>query len=302
MGKLFRIHIRPHGGTDDMHATFQHCLKHGLLGVGWRVDDFTQTTEWEVYEQAARHVHDDLQQPIYIYDNVEPGDLVWTRDPDGQYYLARVTSGWEYWTSDESRENDIDIGNVFRCEFGEVALDQVPGKVVSSFGARGRSIQKIDDSSARVYSRHMWNLYVGRCVYEVDLSKFPDIFTMLDPEETEDLVFLYLQSRGWYVVPNSRKGNTLRFEFMLAHSETGEKALTQVKTGNVWLNVDSYATHPWHIFLFQSNEHYDGQRPDNVTCISRDELATFLETNVRLFPQAFRTKLEMISNRRAVAQ
>ena len=69
---------------------------------------------------------------------------------------------------------------------------------------------------------------------------------------------MYLQSRGWYVVPNSRKGNTMRFEFMLACSRTGEKALVQVKTGKVPLNIDSYANDGCRIFLFQSNEHYEG--------------------------------------------
>ena len=136
-------------------------------------------------------------------------------------------------------------------------------------------------------TQHLWNDCANQQVYDVDTTDFPDIFTMLDPEETEDLVFLYLQSQGWYVVPNSRKGNTLRFEFMLAHSETGAKALTQVKTGDVQLNVDCYANHPWHIFLFQSNEYYEGQRADNVTCIRRDDLDAFLQDTVHLFPQSF---------------
>ena len=217
---LFRIHIRPKGGTDDMDATFQYCLDNDFLGVGWRVVELASTEDWEVYEQAATPKHGSIQQPRYIYNNVHPGDLVWTRDPDGQYYLARVTSPWEYWTSVEGRERDIDIANIFRCDFHVVPLDAVPGTVVASFDARGMSIQRINARSAWAYSQYLWNRHAKHQVYDVDTDDFPDIFTMLDPEETEDLVFLYLQSRGWYVVPNSRKGNTLRFEFMLAHSET----------------------------------------------------------------------------------
>ena len=294
MSNLFRIHIRPRGGNTDMYATFQYCLANGVLGVGWRVDEINETTEWEVYERLAASWYDSLQQPRYIYDNIEQEDLIWTRDPDGRYFLARVRTGWEYWTTPHSREMDIDIANIFRCAFHEVPLDAVPGRVVSSFGFRGRSIQQIKDSSARTYSQHLWNSYADEQVYDVDMADFPDIFTMLDPEETEDLVFLYLQSRGWYVVPNSRKGNTLRFEFMLAHSGTGEKALTQIKTGDARLNIDCYADHPWRIFLFQSNEHYDGQDADNVTCISRRELAAFLECQINLLPQSFQTKFEMV--------
>lgn len=294
---LFRIHIRPHGGTDNMAATFQYCLDNRVLGVGWRVEGLANTDDWEDYEQAAAPVYQSIEQPRYICRNVVPGDLVWTRDPKGQYYLARVTMSWRYRTTPEAWEMDIDIANVFHCDFCEVALDEVPGTVVSHFGLRGRSIQRIHDRGTLVYSQFLWNRFADQQVYEVDVADFPDIFAMLDAEETEDLVFLYLQSQGWYVVPNSRKGNTLRFEFMLTHSETGEKALTQVKTGNVRLNVDCYANDSQRIFLFQSNEKYDGQRADNVECISRRELADFLCDRVCLFPESFRTKLNLVGCR-----
>lgn len=296
MPNLFRIHIRPSGGTEDMEATFQHCLDNGLLGVGWRVDGLPNAADWDTYEQAAEQEHDSIQQPRYIYNYVEPGDLVWTRDTNAQYYLARVRSGWEYWIPHEALENDIDIANVFRCDFCAVELDEVPGVVVSSFGARGHSIQRILDSSAAVYSQHRWNLYADDQIYDVDLAGLPDIFEMLDAEETEDIVFLYLQSKGWYVIPNSRQGNTLRFEFMLVDSATGERALTQVKCGGARLNVDDYADHGWHIYLFQAYELYDGGPAENVTCITRDELVTFLQDNVEWLPQSIQTKLEMVAN------
>ena len=298
MSKLFRIHIRPHGGNKDMYATFQYCLDNGVLGVGWRVDEINETQEWEVYDRLAAPLYDSLQQPRYIHDNVTQGDLAWTRDPDGRYFLARVRSGWEYWTTPEGREMDIDIANIFRCESKEIPLDAVPGRVVSSFDFRGKSIQQIRDPSALAYSQHLWNGYFGDEVYDVDMADFPDIFAMLDPEETEDLVFLHLQSRGWYVVPNSRRGNTLRFEYMLADPATGEKALTQVKTGSVRLNIDCYADHPWRIFLFQSNEYYDGRCASNVICITRGELTDFLQEHIRLFPQSFQKKLEMVAKRK----
>ncbi|MCY4498158.1 MAG: hypothetical protein OXC14_12820 [Rhodospirillaceae bacterium] len=263
-----------------MAATFQYCLDNGFLGVGWRVDNLTNTRDWKEYERAGVPLHQSIQKPRYIYENVTVGDLVWTRDPAGQYYLARVTGGWQYLTNPKEQELNIDIENVFHCEFYRVPLDAVPGTVVSGFGARGRTIQQIHNLSARVYSQHLWNGWVEQRIYEIDVADFPDIFAMLDPEETEDLVFLYLQNQGWYVVPNSRKSNTLRFEFMLAHSETGEKALTQVKTGNVSLNIDDYANDAQRIFLFQSKEYYDGRCTDNVSCIRRDDLTTFFLNNI----------------------
>ena len=88
----------------------------------------------------------------FNYNNVTLRDLVWTRDPKGKYYLARVISGWEYWTSGEGREKNIDIANVLRCDFFDVKLDEVLGVIVSCFGNCGRSIQRIWDSSALTWA------------------------------------------------------------------------------------------------------------------------------------------------------
>ena len=298
---LHRIHIKPSGGTDDMNATFKHCLDNKLLGIGWGVYGIIEKTcDWEEYENLAKDLHDSIQQPRYILNKVSKGDLVWTRDPDSNYYLAHVTSGWEYWTNQNGRIKSIDIANIFRCEFYPIEEldDKVPGVIVSSF-SRGRAIQRIHDSSARAYSQHIWNEHVKQEIYDVDLNELPDIFSMLNAEETEDLVFLYLQSLGWYVVPNSRKGNTLRFEFRLSDRKTGEKAWTQVKTGSERLNINDYAGDKKRIFLFQSNENYDGEEnsTENVTLIYRHELENFLAKNTKILPQSIQTRLNMISDR-----
>lgn len=283
---LFRIHIRPHGGNDNMDATFQYCLENNLLGVGWRVDGLANTQNWDVYQTQAEQVHDSIQQPQFIKENVEPRDLVWTRAPCGQYYLAKVTGGWEYWMNKEGRINDIDIANIFRCDFRQVELDAVPGGVVRSF-ILGRTIQSIHHDAIQAYSRYLWNELSGQQVYDVDAAQDLGFWEMLDPEETEDLVFLYLQSEGWWVVPNSRMGNTLRFEYMLVHPKNGMKSLVQVKTGDVILNFDDYvndATENQHIFLFQSNEYYEGVCTNHVTRITRNEVIGFLRQYGDIMP------------------
>ncbi|MEA2103231.1 MAG: hypothetical protein U9P79_01125 [Candidatus Cloacimonadota bacterium] len=237
---LFRIHIRPGGGSASMEDTFEYCLKNGLLGVGWRTETNKNTTDWDEYFGEASGIHDNLNVCHYIKKWVGKDDLVWTRDMAGEYYLARVISGWEYFVDGESIEKDIDIANVFRVEFQEVAIDQVPGKVIACFRAP-RTIQEIADEKAREFSKYLWNRLSREKKYEVDNSKFHNIFMMLDDEETEDLVFLYLQSLGWYKAPNSRKADSMSFEYLSVNPKTGEKALTQVKTGNVSLNRSDFS-------------------------------------------------------------
>jgi len=49
MKYLFRIHIRPQGGTADMRTTFDYCLRNGILGVGWRTESQRNTKKWDKY-------------------------------------------------------------------------------------------------------------------------------------------------------------------------------------------------------------------------------------------------------------
>lgn len=290
---LFRIHIRPTGGSADVHTTFAHCLAHSVLGVGWRVPELAPTSVWSAYQKAAEPVHGRVQACAYMERWVKAGSLVWTRDGRGQYYLCRVTSGWEYWVTAASEAADIDIGNVFRCQFMPVPIDSVPGKVVASFRA-SRTLQEVADERAFAYSKMLWNTLSGTDTYVVNKAQFNDIFMLLDDEETEDLVFMYLQTQGWMVVPNSRKGDTMKFEFLTIRPDTGERGLTQVKTGNTPLVVDDFETRSEHIFLFQANSVYVGDPRPGMTFIPRADLDTFLRSNVAWLPAVFGKKLSMI--------
>ena len=208
---VYRIHIRPTGGSADKKTIFEYCLKNRVLGVGWRIPDsnIISIKDWDEYLEKASKIHDNLNTCQYIQRWVTEGDLVWTRDPAGQYYLARVVSGWEYWTSQEGIDHDIDIANVFRCDIRKVEeLDAVPGKVIACFRAP-RSIQEIADKTAIAYSKFLWSKLSGKQIYEVSKDEYSDIFMLLDAEETENVVFMYLQNKGWYVVPHSRKNDTM---------------------------------------------------------------------------------------------
>ncbi|MFB9942768.1 MULTISPECIES: hypothetical protein [Gluconobacter] len=78
-----------------MADTFAYCLKQGILGVGWLVDEIQETADWDTFYKVAVNIHKDLKTCAYIRERVQKDDLVWTRDTQGNYYLARVLSGWE---------------------------------------------------------------------------------------------------------------------------------------------------------------------------------------------------------------
>jgi len=289
---VFRIHIRPSGGSADLQTTFDYCLHHGILGVGWRIASNRSTKDWDEYYAQASQELDKLQVCSYIKKYVRSGDLVWTRDPSGQYFLARVLSGWEYWITQQSQQLDIDIANIFRCELKHVRIDDVPGKIVADFRGR-RAIQAVTNTQAREYSKHLWNILSGRPVYSIDKARYCDIFMLLDDQETEDLVFLYLQSQGWYVLPNSRKRDTMSFEFVCVNPINGEIAGSQVKTGEAAINMQDYAHLDCKTFLFQPNGRYVGAEAENVESIPRDKLLEFLQKSRSWLPGALRHKMEI---------
>jgi len=295
---VFRLHVRPGRDSSLMTETFAYCLKQGILGVGWRTLSNTNTKDWGTYYTEANNIHDDLRICEYIKSRISEGCLVWTRDTQSNYYLARVLSGWEYFTTEESLSRNIDIGNVFRVAFKKLSADEVPGKVVASFRAR-RTLQAIADPTAIAYSKFLWNQKAGNEVYAIDEDVFrtPDIFSLLDSEEVEDIIFLYLQSKGWFVVPNSRKADTLAFEYFVVRPQDGSKAHVQIKTGGVKLNRDLYRNLSFPVILFQSSDLYLGEPSTNVTCLSRAEIENFLRVSAHWLPARYQHKMTMLQGR-----
>lgn len=289
---VFRIHIRPQGGSASMKDSFDYCLKNEILGVGWQINSTRTPESWDAYLKEAEQIHDNLQVPIYLKKWVSAGDLVWTRDPDGKYYLAKVKSGWQYWIGPEAVEKDIDIANIFKVTFAPVSIDAVPGKIVACFRP-SRTIQEIASVPAIEYTKFLWNKLSGSNDYEVDSAIASDIFEFLDDEETEDVVFLYMQSKGWFIVPNSRKKDTMSYEFYAVNPQSGERAVSQVKTGAVQLDQDEYADLRETVFLFQSKENYAGSIHKNVHCLKRSDLLEFMNSSYAWLPSSLQQKLDI---------
>jgi hypothetical protein len=279
---VFRIHIRPGGGLADSDFSFHYCLDEKVLGVGWQTYSDKAISTWDEYETEASQHHDDLSRVRYLKNYVKKNDLIWTRCTSGHYYLAKVASEWEYFTND--RAKDADIVNVVRCEILKVPqIDAVPGKVVACFRPT-RTIQEIADEQMHQYSQYLWNTLSGTSYYPLAKNVGGSVFPFLGSDTIEDVIFIYLQTKGWLVVPNSRKADTMSFEFYLIHRETRERAVVQIKTGNTALNTDEWRDWSERVFLFQSNGLYFGESHPSVVCIQPAEIEAFMLTNRDLLP------------------
>ena len=241
-----------------------------------------------------------------LHDNVRSGDLIWSRDIDGKYYLAKVGPpresshenglAWEYFDTPDGRS--ADIVNVVRCRiFAVLNADDIPGKIVACFRP-SRTIQSIADKTAVFYSRLLWNQLAGVEEYSLPDVDRCDIFSFLDAETTEDVIFIYLQCQGWIVVPNSRMADTMRYEFVAIHRDTRERALVQVKTGNTSLDTESWVRFPEKVFLFQSHGIYTGRPAANVVSLNPPVIERFMEADFGIMPRAVQRWIDFVRHYR----
>lgn len=293
---IYRLHIRPTGGRGDPKLSFAYCLREKVLGVGWGVTPPSEAPlTWKEYEILAQEEHGvgKFKGARYLHDNLKTNDLIWTRDTHGNYYLARVgpargnpDSGlaWEYLDTPDGR--DADIVNVVRCRILPVPKpDDVPGKIVACFRP-SRVIQSIVDETAVLYSQLLWNDLVGCEEYKLPVSRGCDIFSFLDAESTEDVIFIYLQIEGWIVVPNSRKADTMGYEFFAIHPKTFERAIVQVKSGNTPLATDIWGEFVGKAYLFQAHGNYTGTATPNVIRLAPMAIDEYMNTHFKIMPGA----------------
>lgn len=292
---VFRIHIRPKGGLADPTRSFAYCLDQGVLGVGWQVKVPSEgPVNWEMYEDLAIEEYGDavISRVRYLHDHLRVGDLLWTRDTRGRYYIAQVQSPWEYLDSEEGR--NADIVNVVCCQIFPVGqADDVPGGIVARFRP-SRVIQSVKSNVLSAYSQRLWNELSGSDDYDPPQNGRRGIFSYLDADSTEDVVFIYLQMQRWVIIPNSRKADTMAYEFYAVHRDTGERAVVQVKTGNTPLNIGDWSDFNERVFLFQTNGLYKGDPTPNTELLSARKIEEFLLANRRIMPASVRRWVEYL--------
>lgn len=229
---VYRIHIRPKGGLANPSISFKYCLENKVLGLGWPVSTDESNITWSDFIALAEKKYSpkSLTRVKYLKKHLKENDLIWTRDANGEYYLAKSHTGWEYLTSPDAL--DANILNIVRCDILKVpSIDDVPGKVIACFRPT-RAIQTIKDETTSNYSKYLLNRLSGKQTFVDIEKKFTNVFSFLDSDEAEDVVFIYLQTKGWIVIPSSRKADTMSYEFFLINKKTNSKAIVQVKTGH----------------------------------------------------------------------
>jgi hypothetical protein len=88
------------------------------------------------------------------------------------------------------------------------------------------------------------------------------------------------------VVPNSRKADTMAYEFVAINRASYERAVVQVKTDNTPLDASVWISFRDKVFLFQANGVYRGATAANVVMIEPQTIEEFIRKNQDVMPHA----------------
>jgi hypothetical protein len=100
---------------------------------------------------------DRLARRIERFRDVDRGSFVWTRDPDGLYWLGRITG--PYFHDTDAAADAVDLVHVRECRWlTEPLLEPtVPAAVVATFRRGGRNFQQTHDPSVGAESQRLWD-------------------------------------------------------------------------------------------------------------------------------------------------
>ncbi len=275
------------------------CLNSHIVGVGWQVDNHNSSLDWIEYKKLGEKQYKDKGSKGWwpalngIKNRIQINDLVWTRDKQGVYYLGKITSEWRYELGNNFKK--ADVVNVRSCQWIKVGTVQfVPGKVVNSFIPR-RTLQKIADETIRLYSKYLFNKLDGSNFYELNKTDKFDIFSLISSDGCEDILGLYLQlKKGYIIIPSSCKSDTTNYEYELLNKKTKEKAVVQVKNGDVNLNTTDFSNINSTIFLFTTKGKYFGKK-ENIHFIDPKQMENFIFSNLKMMPSKIQNWVSIYS-------
>jgi hypothetical protein len=137
---VYRAPMRSRRNDVDFGATIGRARALGLCGFG-----------------DSGLSADRLARRIERFRDVERGSFVWTRDPDGLYWLGRITG--PYFHDTDPVAGTVDLVHVRECRWLTRPLlePNVPAAVVATFRRGGRNFQQTHDSTVGAESQRLWD-------------------------------------------------------------------------------------------------------------------------------------------------
>jgi len=137
---VYRAPMKSRRDGVDLRATIERALSRGLCGFG-----------------GPREPTDErLARRIERFREVAKGSFVWTRDPDGLYWLGRIAG--PYFCDADEHAAIVDLVHVRECDWLSRPLHEpkVPAAVIATFHRGGRNFQQTHDSTVGAETERIW--------------------------------------------------------------------------------------------------------------------------------------------------
>lgn len=140
MVEVFRAPMRSRDDGVDVAATIARARGQGVCGFGERTVD-----------------PDRLSRRIARFAEAPEGSFVWTRDPDGLYWLGRICG--DYFRDTAAAAAAVDLVHVRPCRWlPEPLLEQhVPAAVLATYRRGGRNFQQTHDDAVGTQTLRLWD-------------------------------------------------------------------------------------------------------------------------------------------------
>lgn len=287
MTNIYRLKLFTRKEKDDLIYR-KHCIDNKIMAIGWGDCNCEDGTVDEYVKKANDMYNDSSSFKTglnYILNEIKKDDYVWTQIDGLKYYLGKISE-------DEVHLDSIQpgVGLTKKCEWKLIEnFDDIPGQVISNFVGRGITLCKMRfNEDLKQYCD--W-LYHGKS--DSDKPKMKNCFSLFHSDDLEDLVGLYLQKEGYYIIPSTNKKGQKLIEYELINDE-GEKACVQCKIGNSKVTdekvkeiQEKFKGFKIYVSTFAENIITD----NSVNFISKEILLDFAKKNKNILSQRIKNYL-----------
>lgn len=228
-----------------------YCISNNVAALGWSLNGIPNAERksiitFEEYCDYADKLYKSYDSIKRLAEQVKADDLIWIRNKEGKYYIARVTenSKWIFNTSDDAIDHDAcnQLTEIYWKEVNSQSDEScVPGAVSTSF-IMGSSFQRINKSGIEDYSKLLYNNITKINHYDIKLELTEkNFYSLLSTDDCEDLLYFWLyKEHGYICVPSSNKNSTPNYECVLINPKDGKHIYIQVKKGNINIDAENY--------------------------------------------------------------
>ncbi|WP_025820664.1 hypothetical protein [Shewanella marina] len=307
----WKFTIKP--ASEKGFNAFKFCKENSYIGLGWsRAYAEEKPANYDsVRALLVKKYKKVPYQVIHFIDSVKENDHLWIHK-NGKYYLCIAGKDVLYGEDISCDFLKYDLGHIRKVTWLEVPEIFVSGAIQRGVIAQ-RMIQKIKISAIeQEYSSLLvkelskdieWKPVIDdeKLKENLKLIDIHQLFSMMSPDDLEDIVSFYLQSKGWRLTKSTCFRSKPFFEFSMLNIKN-ETCYVQVKSGNnpnklPPLDYKKHVTDDSFIYLFSTNrDAYCGETVERVIPIYHEQLVQWLLNNIWALTLPLKTRLWLLTN------